>query len=61
MNKFKQSTVFHFPTAEYGRTIEGVDLKFTSADIDCLVSNTAHTLHSVLDAVAPLKKRASLL
>ena len=56
VNKFKEVIVSHLPLVEYGRATEDNDLKFTSADIDCLINNSADILHSALDAVAPLKK-----
>ena len=59
VNKFKEPIVPHLPTVEYGRTIEGDDLKCTPANIAYFVNNTAHILHSVLVDVAPLKKRVS--
>ena len=57
--KFKEVIVSHLPLVEYNGATEGDDLKFTSADIDYLVNNTAEILLSALDAVAPLKKRVS--
>ena len=59
VNKFREVIVSHLPLVEYGRATEGDDLKFTSADIDCLVNNSADILLSALDAVVPLKKRVS--
>ena len=50
VNKFKEVIVSHLPLVEYGGATEGNDVKFTSADIDCLVNNTAFILHSALDA-----------
>ena len=58
MNKFKV-IASHLPLVEYSGATEGDDPKFTFADINCLINNTADILLSALDAVAPLKKRVS--
>ncbi|WP_438637926.1 hypothetical protein [Paraclostridium dentum] len=57
VNKFKEMILSSF-ASPYVNTMESSHLNVTPAQVDYLVDNSAASLRTILDSVAPLKKKA---